>query len=547
MAEQTPQTENKESENGVTITYDTESKVEDLHVNGSTNPNHVSKHKMTASLQMVQSHTVEGSLLKELWFAKFIVKYPFVLFSMILVFLGAIVYIDSFFFEISGNSDRTYLVEGNKYVDAYDAYRLSGQFIADNALSNETALPQTEEDDYMLYQIMFTLKDYKDDFDIDAPDDTDYWILTPENIETIIKYEDMIVKDDEWRNRFCYVGEDPLSTNYSCHNANHSAIRSAARMVYDLPHFSDMSTDDIKSFVAPMMPVLSFFFNPGAAETGQTYIYRSFLRIGLPIATEWSTENGKTIHKTKYKNAVDNDVEQEVEYIAWASKMFKEVTVKHNGDLIDGNLKILAVSWPVYSDYFNVLLNESMVYLIFSVIIVLVYMSIHLNSIFLSSLSLIQILMSFPLAFFFYRLILGIPHYDTLSSLIIFVLLGVGADDVFVFTDAWSQSIHFIKSTGLSTIHVPDCRDKYCCSCCVDAKEERLIMRMSFTYRRAAKAMLVTQMTTFFCIFGHSNVSDHAHLWLWHMGCFYHCHELLFSDYIISSHIDHLSSTYKKI
>ncbi len=77
-----------------------------------------------------------------------------------------------------------------------------------------------------------------------------------------------------------------------------------------------------------------------------------------------------------------------------------------------------------------------MVYLVFSVAIVLVYMSIHLSSIFLSTCALFQILMSFPLAYFMYRFVFQIEHYDTLSSLIIFVLLGVGADDVFVFTDA---------------------------------------------------------------------------------------------------------------
>ena len=46
--------------------------------------------------------------------------------------------------------------------------------------------------------------------------------------------------------------------------------------------------------------------------------------------------------------------------------------------------------------------------------------------------------------------------------------------DVFVFTDAWHQSIHFVK----------------------DPKDD--VQRMTFAYRRASKAMLVTQITTFF-------------------------------------------------
>ena len=149
--------------------------------------------------------------------------------------------------------------------------------------------------------------------------------------------------------------------------------------------------------------------------------------LGVPIATEWSTINGTTVHTTKYKNALDGALDQEREYVEWATDLFKEITVDHNGDKEDGDLKILTVSWVVYNAYFNVLLNESMVWLIFAIAIVLVYMSIHLGSIFLAITALFQILMSFPLAYFAYRIVFQIPHYDTLSSLIIFVLLGVGA------------------------------------------------------------------------------------------------------------------------
>ena len=124
---------------------------------------------------------------------------------------------------------------------------------------------------------------------------------------------------------------------------------------------------------------------------------------------------------------MDEQTEQQREYIDWATPIFKEITVDNNGDLEDGDLKILSVSWIVYNDYFNVLLNESMVYLVFAIMIVVIYMSIHLGSVFLAFCALFQILMSFPLAYFFYRIVFGIPHYDTLSSLIIFVLLGVGA------------------------------------------------------------------------------------------------------------------------
>ena len=52
-------------------------------------------------------------------------------------------------------------------------------------------------------------------------------------------------------------------------------------------------------------------------------------------------------------------------------------------------------------------------------------------------------------------------------------MLAIGADDVFVFMDAWKQSFHAGREVN---------RD--------------LTTRMSWVYRRAGKAMLITSLTT---------------------------------------------------
>ena len=220
------------------------------------------------------------------------------------------------------------------------------------------------------------------------------------------------------------VGDDPLSTNYSCA----PAVSSIAREIYDEPDFESMTTEDIKEWVKDYgYENLAYFFNPGLNETGQTYIYRSFIYSALPISTEWKTINGTTIHLTKYKNSMDNYDEQEVKYLEWATQLFIDITVKHDADLIDGDLQIITLSYPAYYEYNLVLLTQSTGYLVFSILIVVAYMSFHLGSIFLAICALFQILMSFPLAYFFYRVIFGIEEFGVLPMLIIFVLLGVGA------------------------------------------------------------------------------------------------------------------------
>lgn len=56
--------------------------------------------------------------------------------------------------------------------------------------------------------------------------------------------------------------------------------------------------------------------------------------------------------------------------------------------------------------------------------------------------------------------------------MLIFIILGIAADDVFVFIDAWRQSANIPLFKG----------DKY--------------KRMAYTFRRASRAMLVTSSTT---------------------------------------------------
>lgn len=82
------------------------------------------------------------------------------------------------------------------------------------------------------------------------------------------------------------------------------------------------------------------------------------------------------------------------------------------------------------------------------------------------------IIMSFPLTLFVYRLILQVDYYNSIHVMIIFVVLGIAADDIFIFIDAWNQTEN-----------------------CTILKNN-LNGRMAVTFKRAAKSMLATSLTT---------------------------------------------------
>lgn len=103
---------------------------------------------------------------------------------------------------------------------------------------------------------------------------------------------------------------------------------------------------------------------------------------------------------------------------------------------------------------------------------VLFYFVFHLESFFLASVGVLLIGLSFSFTAFVYQGIFRITFLANLHNLVIFIVLGIAADDIFVFMDAWRQS-------ALVTVYHGDFKK-----------------RISYSWRRAVRAIAVTSSTT---------------------------------------------------
>jgi hypothetical protein len=137
-----------------------------------------------------------------------------------------------------------------------------------------------------------------------------------------------------------------------------------------------------------------------------------------------------------YTSANDRKSEQE-------SKFYSDfIWPLANAFLNEGSssLEIFMLN-PVQIDKaFNEIFINDLVWIALSILLVLLYMMFHLKSVFLGVSAMINIVMSFPLTIVLYKLVFQIKYYGFLQNLAVFVVLGIAADDVFVFTDAWKQS-----------------------------------------------------------------------------------------------------------
>jgi hypothetical protein len=110
---------------------------------------------------------------------------------------------------------------------------------------------------------------------------------------------------------------------------------------------------------------------------------------------------------------------------------------------------------------------------LFSFLFVFIWLRINTGSWFLASVGFFEIFFSIPVSWFIFTVVFQIKYFATLNSLAIFIVAAIGADDIFIFMDAYKQSKY---------------RDP---KNLVD-----LETRMSWVYRRTGTAMGITSATT---------------------------------------------------
>ncbi|CAB9521609.1 dispatched homolog 1 [Seminavis robusta] len=108
-----------------------------------------------------------------------------------------------------------------------------------------------------------------------------------------------------------------------------------------------------------------------------------------------------------------------------------------------------------------------------SLVFVFLWLFINTGSWFLAGVGIFEIFFSIPVAWFIFNVVFQINYFATLNALSIFIVAAIGADDIFIFMDAYKQSKY--RNPGNL----------------VDMET-----RMTWVYRRTGTAMAITSATT---------------------------------------------------
>ena len=281
-------------------------------------------------------------------------------------------------------------------------------------------------------------------------------ILTKKNLELIKHAEDKLFEIPRYQRHFCL-----WNTYYVCVKPQ-SLIRlfdgtySHVDAVFNDPTFSNIThVIYLASVYNETREFLELFIAKDAviSETHSfTSISRSMVLMGWPLYYI----DGRYGNEYDIKLFLANVLKPEAENL----RDFKLV----------GELDMYYISKFLYEYDLVQQALQDIKLAIGSVLFIFVFMCFQTGSIIITSLGILSILSSFLLTNLFYRYALQYEYFGFFHVISMFLILGIGADDLFVFYDTWRLTGH---------TKYPD-----------DAH------RLSDCYRKAAKTTFVTSVTT---------------------------------------------------
>lgn len=222
-------------------------------------------------------------------------------------------------------------------------------------------------------------------------------------------------------------------------------------------------------------PQFNDTFNSYVAKTWDpvafsSYISRGTIRFGIPL------------------EGFDSSNDRYDEQIAIIEDFIKTLVDFLESDESNSLFTLRFVSPVTASLHFEGLLFNDVMLVLASITMVWAYMWFHTKSLFLASFGMGHVVLSFPFAYFFLQLFLYPKSMGVLNFMSLFIILGIGADDVFILVDAWKQSE---KEFPMPTLPARPVRGG------LSGPEFRwLHKRLVWSYTRASWAMLVTSLTT---------------------------------------------------
>jgi len=146
--------------------------------------------------------------------------------------------------------------------------------------------------------------------------------------------------------------------------------------------------------------------------------------------------------------------------------------------------------------YIGIVIGEDSIWLTATISFVFFYMIFNVNSVFIAMMGMFMVFMAFTPGMILYRYVAGYAYFGTLNMLVLFIMLSIGADNIFVMNDTWQQernrarvTYRFIREGSEEEI------------------QESIRQRLQFTVGHTGKVMFTTSISTMMSFVANSTSS----------------------------------------
>mmetsp|Transcript_73571 Transcript_73571/g.185940 ORF Transcript_73571/g.185940 Transcript_73571/m.185940 type:complete len:1090 (+) Transcript_73571:76-3345(+) len=322
-------------------------------------------------------------------------------------------------------------------------------------------------------------------------------MFTPERLQQACVVERLFLQNEHYP-KFCTLrpgarenltveGRSPMASDCQAQSSSVVQLFYGTGSVVECELLSEENVSAIKQDLLAGLqdPVqkLQIGFFVGADAAGQPYLHRSRSLLGLGYPLEGHEDEPPT--SNVLRAATREFWEQlEQDMLEHFGKQHSLTQTAYWEQWQVGDVEVLFLSMSLGDLEKERVVSSDMSWLLLSMILVWMCLVWRTTSLFVGSVSLLQILFSIPVAFSVYRFVLNISYFQQLHGILIFIMLGVGSDDVFVFSDAWQQSEELVSNADHPS---DDANDK---------ATKDLTARLALAYQRAMVSVFNTSFTT---------------------------------------------------
>lgn len=282
-------------------------------------------------------------------------------------------------------------------------------------------------------------------------------IITKPNLQLIESIENSLTAVEGYSSSYCQTNNVSLV----CKKPR-SLIRyfdgtySSVNAIFNDPTYSNIAAVIYEAYTNNNTKVDFEYFLPKTFTITPTSVSFSITRTEIPIGCSLSG------------SSKCNTDDWQATVRTWLGDYMKPRLSDFMDDIDQFDLYFMSTNL-MFFDIINQAMKDVM-FAIGSMMFIFCFMIFHTRSLFISGFALLSILTSFAATNLIYRCIIGFEYIGFFHVLAIFIILGIGADDLFVFYDSW-------RLTGFS-------------------EYPSLGHRMNDAYTKASKSMLITSITT---------------------------------------------------